>query len=76
MIQDIIDGETDGSGEINVLGDATFTAAHPCIPSGRYNLWSTNNASIGWANGVTLGERRDAAGCPGYNRQVQEHPLP
>ena len=53
MIQDIIDGETDGSSEINVLGDATFTAEHPYIPSGRYNIWSTNNASIGWADGVT-----------------------
>ena len=53
MVQDIIDGETDGSGEINVLRDATFTAEHPCIPSGRYNLWSTNNSTIGWADGVT-----------------------
>ena len=53
LLQDIIDGETDGSSEINVLRDATFTAEHPCIPSGRYNLWSTNNASIGWADGVT-----------------------
>ena len=53
MVQDIIDGETDGSGEINVLRDATFTAEHPYIPSGRYNLWSTNNSTIGWADGVT-----------------------
>ena len=53
LVQDIIDGETpDGIGEINVLGDATFTAEHPYIPSGRWTIVSTNNASIGWADGV------------------------
>ena len=53
LVQDIADGETDGSGEINVLKDVTFTAEHPCIPSGRFNLWSTNDSTIGWADGVT-----------------------
>ena len=54
LMQDIIDGETpDGVGEINVLGDATFTAEHPYVPNGRWTLFSTNNASIAWANGVT-----------------------
>ena len=54
LIQDIIDGETpDKVNAINVLRDATFTAEHPCIPSGRWNLCSTNHASIGWADGLT-----------------------
>ena len=53
LMQDIVDGETpSGATTIDVLGDATFTAAHPCIPSGTYTLSSTNNASIGWEEGV------------------------
>ncbi len=53
LVQDILDGETpDGVTEINVLGDATFTAEHPSIPSGDWTLSSTNNASIGWEDGV------------------------
>ena len=53
LMQDIIDGETpSGVTAIDVLGDATFTAAHPCIPSGAYTLSTTNNASIGWEDGV------------------------
>jgi hypothetical protein len=55
LMQDIIDGETpSGATAIDVLGDATFTAEHPCIPSGTgaWSLSSTNNASIGWEDGV------------------------
>ncbi len=53
LMQDIIDSETpSGATVIDVLGDATFTAEHPCIPSGAYTLSSTNNASIGWEDGV------------------------
>lgn len=54
LVQDIIDGETPSSSTINVLGDATFTAEHPCIPAGKeWTISSTNGASIGWADGVT-----------------------
>ena len=54
LVQDIIDGEVpDGETTINVLADATFTAEHPGIPVGTaWTLSSTNNASIGWADGV------------------------
>ncbi len=55
LMQDIIDGETpSGVTAIDVLGDATFTAEHPCIPSGTgaWSLSTTNNASIGWEDGV------------------------
>ncbi len=54
LVQDIIDGEAPSSSTINVLGDATFTAEHPCIPAGKaWTISSTNGASIGWADGVT-----------------------
>ena len=56
LVQDITDGETpSGARSINVLGDATFTAEHPSIPAdaGAWSLSSTNNASIGWEDGVT-----------------------
>ena len=55
LVQDIVDGETPaGDTTINLLGEAEFTDEHPCIPAGRaYTLVSTNNASIGWADGVT-----------------------
>ncbi len=54
LVQDIIDGETPSSSTINVLGDATFTAEHPCIPAGKaWTISSTNGASVGWADGVT-----------------------
>ena len=54
LVQDIIDGETPSSSTINMLGEATFTAEHPCIPAGKeWTISSTNGASIGWADGVT-----------------------
>ena len=55
LVQDIVDGETpSGDTTINLLGAAEFTDEHPCIPEGlAYTLFSTNNASIGWAEGVT-----------------------
>ena len=55
LVQDIVDGETpSGDTTINLLGEAEFSAEHPCIPAGlTYTLVSTNNASIGWADGVT-----------------------
>ncbi len=54
LVQDIIDGETPSSSTINVLGEATFTAEHPCIPAGKaWTISSTNGASVGWADGVT-----------------------
>ena len=53
LIQDIVDGESPRlMTEIDVLGDATFTAEHPCIPVTGFTLCSTNNASVGWEDGV------------------------
>ena len=55
LLQDIIDGETpSGATDIDVLGDAAFTAEHPSIPSGAgaWSLSSTNGASIGWEDGI------------------------
>jgi len=54
LVQDIIDNELpDGETTINVLADTTFTVKHPCIPAGTsWTLWTTNNASIGWEDGV------------------------
>ena len=54
MIQDIIDGESPAMmTEVDVVGDATFTAEHPCIPVTGFTLCSTNNSSVGWEDGVT-----------------------
>ena len=54
LLQDIADGRSpSGKTTINVLGEATFTAAHPCVPKGSFTISSTNAASVGWADGVT-----------------------
>ncbi|MBQ6136955.1 MAG: phosphodiester glycosidase family protein, partial [Kiritimatiellae bacterium] len=55
LVQDIVDNEIPaGETTINVLADTTFTAEHPGIPAGTtWTLTTTNNASIGWEDGVS-----------------------
>ncbi len=53
LMRDIAEGRTPpGENGINMLRDATFTAANPCIPCGAYSIYSRNGATISWENGV------------------------
>ena len=54
LVQDVIDGESPKlMTEVDVIRDAEFTAEHPYIPVNGFTFCSTNNSSIGWADGVT-----------------------
>ena len=54
LVQDVIDGESPKlMTVVDVIRDAEFTAEHPYIPVDGFTFCSTNNSSIGWADGVT-----------------------
>ena len=53
LVQDVIDGESPRlMTEVDVVGDATFTAEHPYLPVSGFTFCSTNNSSIAWEAGV------------------------
>ena len=54
LVQDVIDGESPRlMTVVDVIRDAEFTVEHPYLPATGFTFCSTNNSSIGWADGVT-----------------------
>ena len=54
LVQDVIDGESPKlMTVVDVIRDAEFTADHPYLPATGFTFSSTNNSSIGWADGAT-----------------------